>query len=101
MSLTTRFTYDKWADSVYASYAVTGLGNYYDDFTWCDGLVNGHGKAFQLGKDAVLDGMRYQQLYAYSTGNEADNAVVIEYGTNHHSAWLVTSIEGAGRTEEY
>lgn len=101
VSLTSTFTYDKWADSIYAKYAVSDLTNFYEDFTWCDGMVNGHGEAYILGKNVAVGEADYGKFYAYSTANEASNAVVIEYGVDGHSSWLLKSIFGAERTEEY
>ena len=98
ISLTADYKYREFTEEITTANPDAKSGNFYDKFTW-GGSLKGHGETW-IHLNVKVDGHHYDYFYLYTTTSDADNVIVIEYGTTTPSRWLLKAIEQATWTEE-
>lgn len=98
ISLTADYKYREFTEEITTANPDAKSGNFYDKFTW-GGSLKGHGETW-IDLNVKVDGHHYDWFYLYTTTSDADNVIVIEYGTTTPSRWLLKAIEQATWTEE-
>ena len=98
ISLTADYKYREFTEEITTANPDAKSGNFYDKFTW-GGSLKGHGETW-IDLNVKVDGHHYDYFYLYTTTSDADNVIVIEYGTTTPSRWLLKAIEQATWTEE-